>query len=86
MRATRDVPKKVGPPSGTGILSMHDIIALKGLYQRSTGLDPRMGTGPFVEFVDKFLSAVGQGDKTAQDYVFEALKYARKQARKENCK
>jgi hypothetical protein len=81
-RAAGNLTKNVGPRSGTGILSMHDIIALKGLYQRSTGLEPPMGSGPFVEFVETFLSAVGQGDKTTKDYVVEALKYAGKQARK----
>lgn len=80
-RAARDVRKKVGPTSGTGILSMADIIALKGLYRRSTGREPPR-TGHFVQLVEEFLVAVGRGDDTKQDYVVEALKYADKQARK----
>jgi hypothetical protein len=79
-RAASDLPKKKGPPSGTGILSIHDLISLKGLYRRSTGREPHRG--PFVQLVEKFLVAVGQGDYTKQDYVVEALKYANKQARK----
>jgi hypothetical protein len=79
--AAQDVRKKVGPPTGRGILSMHDIIALKGLYRRSTGREPPR-TGPFVQLVEEFLVAVGRGDNTKQDYVVEALKYADKQARK----
>ena len=61
---------------------MHDIIALKALYRRSTGLEPRKGVGPFKELVETFLGAVGRGDDTKQDYVIEALKYADKHARK----
>jgi hypothetical protein len=80
-RAARDVPKKVGPPQGAGILSMQDIIALKGLYRRSTGREPGAGR-PFVQLVEAFLVAVGRGDDTKQDYVVEVLKYARKQARR----
>jgi hypothetical protein len=79
-KAARAFPKKVGPQSGTGILSMHDIIALKGLYRWSTGREPRRG--PFVQLVEEFLVAVGRSDTTKQDYVVEALKYADKQARK----
>lgn len=79
-RAAEDLPKKVGSPSGTGILSIHDIIALKGLYRRSTGREPR--GRPFIQLVEEFLVALGQGDYTKQDYVVEALKYANKQARK----
>jgi hypothetical protein len=79
-RAAGNLTKNVGPQSGTGILSMHDIIALKGLYRRSTGREPRRG--PFVQLVEEFLVAVGRSDATKQDYVVEALKYADKQVRK----
>jgi hypothetical protein len=82
-RAARDVPTNAGPPRGAGTLPMDDIIALQEVYRRSTGLTSYMGAGPsFVELVDEFLIAIGRGDDTAQDYVVEALKYARKQARK----
>jgi hypothetical protein len=79
-RAARDLPKKVGARSETGILSMHDIINLRSLYRQSTGREPRGRL--FVEFVENFLAAVGQGDATEQDYVVDALKYAAKKARK----
>jgi hypothetical protein len=79
-RARRTCLKKVGRPSGRGILSMHDVIALKGLYHWSTGRQPR--GRPFVQLVEEFLVALGQGDTTKQDYAVEALKYADKQARK----
>jgi len=77
------VRTKTGPLRGTGTLPMDDIIALQAVYRRSTGVNPYMGAGPFfAKFIDEFLIAIGRGDDTAQDYVFEALKYARKQARK----
>jgi hypothetical protein len=83
-RAARDLPTKAGSPSGTGILPTGDINALMAVYRTSTGLEPNMGTGPFVELVEKFLTAVGKTEvDTKQDYVFEALKYANKRARKE---
>jgi hypothetical protein len=83
-RAARDLPTKAGPPSGTGILPMSDVSALMAVYRTSTGLEPNMGAGPFAEFADKFLTAVGKTeDDTKQDYVVEALKYAKKRARKE---
>jgi hypothetical protein len=83
-RAARDLPTKAGPPSGTGILPMSDVNALMAVYRTSTGLEPSMGAGPFAEFADKFLTAVGKTeDDTKQDYVVEALKYANKRARKE---
>lgn len=81
-RAAGDVRTKAGPPRGTGILPMDDIIALAAVYRRSTGLNPNMGAGPFAQLAEEFLTAIGRGDDTAQDYVVEALKYARKQARK----
>lgn len=81
-RAARNVPTKPGPTRGTGMLTMHDMNALEGVYQRSTGLKPNIGPGPFAQFVEDFLTAIGRGDDTSRDYVVEALKYARKQARK----
>lgn len=81
-RAAREVPVKAGPPRGTGILSMHDILTLKKVYRRSTGLEPIMAAGTFADFVEEFLTAVGRRDDTSQDYVVEALKYVRKQLRK----
>ncbi len=81
-RAARDVTTKAGPPRGTGILPQEDIIALAGVYQSSTGKKPIMAAGPFADFVEEFLTAMGWGDEIADDYVVEALKYARKQARR----
>jgi hypothetical protein len=72
--------KRVGPREGTGLLSMHDIINLRSLYRQSTGREPR--GGPFVEFVEQFLVAMGRGDTTKKDSVAEALKYVDKKARK----
>jgi hypothetical protein len=80
--AAREVPTKAGPPRGTGILSMHDILTLKKVYRRSTGLEPIMAAGAFADFVGEFLEAVGRRDDTSQDYVVEAFRYARKQLRK----
>jgi hypothetical protein len=45
-----------------------------------------MGAGPFAKLIEKFFIAIGRGDDTKQDYVFEALKYQRKQARKNPAK
>jgi hypothetical protein len=83
-RAARDVPKKVGPQSGTGILSMHDINALRKLYRLSTGREPRRGP-LFVQLVEEFLVAVGKGNATkGGGYVVDALKYADRQAREQS--
>ena len=82
-RAARDMPTKTGPRRGTGILPMHDLMSLQAVYQRSTGIFPRMGAGPFfVEFVEEFLTAVGRGADIVNDYVAETLKYERRRARK----
>jgi hypothetical protein len=81
-RAARDLPTKAGPSRGTGILSISDILTLKAAYEGSTGLKVNLGTGPFAEFTENFLIAVGMGAATRQDYVFEVFKYARKQLRK----
>lgn len=86
-RAARDMPTKPGPRRGTGILSMHDLMSLQAVYQRSTGIFPRMGVGPFfVEFVEEFLTAVGRGADIVNDYVAETLKYERRRARKNSGK
>ena len=81
-KAIRDVPRRAGAPRGTGILSLHDIQALQHVYRRNTGQLPILGHGPFAEFVQDFLTAVGRADDTSQDYVVEALKYARKRRKK----
>ena len=83
-RAARDLHTKAGSPSGTGILPMDDLNALMAVYRTSTGLEPNMSARPFAELVENFLTAVGRAeDSTKQDYVVEALKYAKKRARKE---
>jgi hypothetical protein len=82
-RAAGDVPTKRGAPGGTGILSLADIINLKEVYRRSTGLEPGTGAGPFVQLVEEFLIATGRGEDTSKDYVVEALTYARKRALKQ---
>jgi hypothetical protein len=83
-RAARDHRTKAGPPRETGILPPGDISALAQVYQRSTGQTPIMGAGH--QFVEEFLTAVGRGDDTSKDYVFEALKSARKHARKDGAR
>jgi hypothetical protein len=80
--AAVEVPTKPGASPGTGILSMHDIIALAKVSGTSTGQKPIIGPGPFADFVQEFLIAVGRGTETQQDYVVETFKYARKQMRK----
>lgn len=81
-RAARHVPTKAGAPRGTGILPPDYITALEERYRRSSGLEPKMDAEPFAEFVGEFLTAVGPVKDPSEDYVFEALKYARRQARK----
>lgn len=83
-RAAGNVPVKSGPPTGSGILTMHDLLALRRVYERSTGHIPVLGPGPFEEFVDEFINAAGLSDKTSNGYVIELFKYARKQLRAEN--
>ena len=51
------------------------------MYRKSTGLKPDTGE-PFARLVREFLTALGQGGDRSPDYVVEAIKYARKQARK----
>ena len=80
-RAAEAITGRTGPPEGTGLLSMHDILQLRGLYLRSTGRQPK--GRPFVEFVEEVLVAAGQSSATKHDYVAEALKYAEKKARKD---
>jgi hypothetical protein len=81
-RGAKAVIGRTGPPEGTtGLLRMHDILELRGLYQRSTGRQPK--GRPFVKFVEEFLVAAGQSGATKHDYVAEALKYAEKKERKE---
>ena len=41
-----------------------------------------MGAGRFAQLVEEFLTALGRGDDISKDYVVEAIKYARKQERK----
>lgn len=81
-KAARDVSTKRGPQRGSGILPLENVLELAGVYLWSTGRKPIMSAGPFAQFVEAFLTAMGRGDETANDYVVEALKYARKQARK----
>jgi hypothetical protein len=78
-RAARNISRKPGSPGGNGILSPHDLGLLMGVYERSTGQKPSVGAGPFAELVEKFLVAVGQSDRTSNDYVDGALKYRRRQ-------
>ena len=62
---------------------MDVIIKLQAVYRQSTGINIRMGMGPFfVELIEEFLTAMGQGPKIKQDYVSEKLKYERKRAHK----
>jgi len=83
-RAARDVPRKgAGTPPGFRILPWDYIIGLAECYRRNTGVEPIMGPGPFAEFVEEFLVAVGRGNDTKNDYVVEAFKYqTRKNAAK----
>ena len=82
-RAVANVSVKSGPPKGSGVLSMHDLLALRRVYVRSTGQSPVLGPGPFEQFVDEFINAAGLSDKTSNGYVIELFKYARKQLRAE---
>jgi hypothetical protein len=85
-KATNDVRTKRGRPKGDAVLPLDFIWGLGTLYRDSTGSIPGAGE-PFVQFVHEFLAAIGRpkkctGDDTSPDYVVEAIKYARKQARK----
>jgi hypothetical protein len=80
-RAARNMRTR-GRPEGTSVLPRGHIIALANVYRKSTGLKPAMGAGPFAQLVEEFLTALGRGDDISEDYVVEAIKYARKQERK----
>ena len=49
---------------------MDVIIKLQAVYRQSTGINIRMGMGPFfVELIEEFLTAMGQGPKIKRVYV-----------------
>jgi hypothetical protein len=81
-RAASNIRPRRGPTRGAGLLPMDDIIGLASVYSRSTGQKTTLGDRPFADFIDKFLNAVGQSKSTKKGNVVEALKFARKQARK----
>jgi hypothetical protein len=85
-RAARDVPTRAGAPKGTGILSFDDAFSLREAYRRSTRLEPGRAAGPIVELVGEFLTAVGRGKDTSQDYVVETLDYLYDEASKRRAK
>ncbi len=80
-QAADEVHKRSGRPKGTSDLPWNFIYALADDYRKSTGLRPGAGGGPFARFVHEFLKAVGQDDKSI-GYVIDAIKDARRQARK----
>jgi hypothetical protein len=79
-RAANNVHTR-GRPSGAGLLPPSYILELARIYLQSTQLKPETRE-PFAGLVREFLSAIGQGGRTSPDYAVEAIKYARKGARK----
>jgi hypothetical protein len=53
---TRQVaaPRRRGRPRGTGVHSEPIIIALSQVYEKATGLEAKLGRGPFQRFVSAF--------------------------------
>jgi hypothetical protein len=79
--AAHGISTQAGAPSGTGILTERDVVILQALYRRHTGKEPRLEAGPFADFVELFLCAVGQTANTSNGYVFEAFKYFKRKSR-----
>ena len=82
--AADNMSPSAGAPSETGILTGGDLSALKAFYQRWTGKEPLLKPGPFAEFVQLFLRAVGRSSDTKTDYVVEVFKYSKRRARKKS--
>jgi hypothetical protein len=59
-RAAEQVRQKRGRPGGTSVLPHDFVIGLESTYRDITGKAGRVGWGPFAQFVEKFLEAVGR--------------------------
>ena len=75
-RAAEQVRQKPGRPGGTGVLQHDLIINLESTYRDITGKPGRVGPGPFAQFLQKFLEAVGC--KSNEGSVIRAIKAAKK--------
>jgi hypothetical protein len=80
-RASEGVRRKSGRPGGTSVLQHDFIINLEATYRHITGKPGRVGPGPFAQFVDKFLEAVGRRSK--KETVIRAIKAAKKREQKD---
>jgi hypothetical protein len=75
-RAARNLRKRPGRPSGTGILPLGFIIELESAYRYLTGKPGGAGRGPFARFVRKFFEALGR--TITEESVIDAIKAAKK--------
>ncbi len=82
--AADNICAQAGAPGGDGILTGGDLSALRAIYRRATGKQPILGPGPFAEFVELFLIAIGRSADIQHDYVVEFFKYLKRKAAQEN--
>jgi hypothetical protein len=74
--AAERVRRKRGRLRGSGALPQQFIIKLESAYRKITGKPGRVGPGPFAQFVEKFLEAVGR--KSKKQTIIRAIKAAKK--------
>jgi hypothetical protein len=70
-----------GRPPGTGVLQHDFVIGLESTYRKITGKPGRVGPGPFAQFVEKFLEAVGR--KSKKETVIRTIKAVKKREQKD---
>jgi hypothetical protein len=77
-RAAQQSRQSPGRPGGTSLLQHDFIIGLESAYRESTGKTGGAGSGPFVQFVMKFLEALRRN--SVEESVIKAIKSAKKRA------
>jgi len=89
-RAANEVHKGRGRPDGTSLLPKSYILELAEIYETNAGQRPITGgsafAGPFADFVQQFLIAVGEEKAIENGYVFEAPKYMRRKQKRAGSK
>jgi hypothetical protein len=80
-RAAGQVRQRPGRPGGTSVLQHDFILGLESTYRDITGKVGGAGPGPFVQFVKKFLEALGR--ESTEQSVIQAIKAAKKREEKD---
>jgi hypothetical protein len=80
-RGAEHVRRERGRPRGGGVLPHEFVISLESTYRKITGKPGRVGPGPFAQFVEKFLEAVGRKGK--KETIIRTIKAAKKHEQKD---